>query len=279
MSGRDTRARPALVLALVLAAGCGGSGERGPADPRGAKVERLEIRSRAVGRALPVTLVTPAGARRARPLLVFLHGRGSDERSYLSDELYAALARLGARAPVVALPDGGDASYWHDRRDGAWGRYVVDEVVPQVARRARTARRRVAIGGISMGGFGALDLARRHPGRFCAVGAHSPALWREAGETAEGAFDDAADFERHDVVGAARATPGAFGGAPLWLDAGDEDPFLPGFEALRDGLRAGGIAVRGAVWPGGHDGAYWSRHWDDYLGFYADACPTRLPGT
>ena len=274
MSGRDTRAGPALVLALVLAAGCGGSGERGPADPRGAKVERLEIRSRAVGRALPVTLVTPAGARRARPLLVFLHGRGSDERSYLSDELYAALARLGARAPVVALPDGGDASYWHDRRDGAWGRYVVDEVIPRVARRYGTSRTRVAIGGISMGGFGALDLARLHPGRFCAVGAHSAALWRTSGETAPGAFDDAADFARHDVIAAAGGPPPA---PRVYLDAGKDDPFRPGQRALAAALRGTAAAVTVRTSDGGHDRDYWNREWPRYLRFYGDALAACAP--
>jgi len=51
-----------------------------------------------------------------------------------------------------------------------------------------------------MGGFGALDLARLAPSRFCAVGAHSAALWFSGGETPAGAFDDAADFERHDLI-------------------------------------------------------------------------------
>ena len=58
-----------------------------------------------------------------------------------------------------------------------------------------------------MGGFGAYDIALQHPGRFCAVGGHSPALWFDGGETAPGAFDDAADFERNDVVGTVEGTP------------------------------------------------------------------------
>ncbi|MBK5221204.1 MAG: alpha/beta hydrolase, partial [Thermoleophilia bacterium] len=74
------------------------------------------------------------------------------------------------------------------------------EVIPAVSRRFGTDPRRVAIGGISMGGFGAYDLALKHPGRFCAVSGHSPALWFDGSETAPGAFDDAADFERNDVV-------------------------------------------------------------------------------
>jgi S-formylglutathione hydrolase FrmB len=126
----------------------------------------------------------------------------------------------------------------------------------------------VAIGGISMGGFGAYDIARLHPGRFCAVGGHSPALWRSGGETAPGAFDDADDFARHDVIGAARSDPAAFGAARLWVDAGDEDPFHPGVEALAAALD-GRLTSR--TWPGGHEAEYWNAHWASYARFYARA--------
>jgi S-formylglutathione hydrolase FrmB len=166
---------------------------------------------------------------------------------------------------VVAFPDGGDSSYWHDRDGGDWGQYVVDEVIPQVAHRFGADPDRVAIGGISMGGFGAYDIARLHPDRFCAVGGHSPALWRSAGETAPGAFDDAEDFARHDVID----EHGALTGMPVWLDAGDVDPFRPGDEAFVAALEAAGADVTARTWPGGHDGDYWDRHWRDYLRFYA----------
>src|SRR6185437_613719 len=81
------------------------------------------------------------------------------------------------------------------------------------------------IGGISMGGFGALDLARLAPRRFCAVGGHSAAPWRSGGETPVGAFDDAGDFARYDVVGIARRHPRLFENARVWLDVGTDDPF------------------------------------------------------
>jgi S-formylglutathione hydrolase FrmB len=254
--------RKALVLVAVLA-GCGGSP---PAEaPDGIRVDDLTIESEAVGRDLPVKVVVPEGGG-PRPLLVFLHGLGNDERSYVGDPLLTALDALGDRAPVVAFPYGGESSYWHDRADGDWGRYVTDEVVPEVERRFGTDG--VAIGGISMGGFGAYDIARQAPGRFCAVGGHSPALWRTAGETAPGAFDDAEDFARHDVV----ASAPDLAPLPVWLDAGDRDPFLPGDEAFVAALEAAGVDVTAHTWPGGHDGDYWDRHWGDYLRFYARRC-------
>jgi S-formylglutathione hydrolase FrmB len=114
-----------------------------------------------------------------------------------------------------------------------------------------------------MGGFGAYDIARRNPRRFCAAGGHSPALWQTAGEIAPGAFDDAADFGRHDVIAAARRA--AFRRMPVWLDAGSADPFRSGDRTFDAALRR----TRLRTWPGGHDGAYWNAHMGAYLRFYA----------
>ena len=109
----------------------------------------------------------------------------------------------------MVFPNGGNHGYWHDRRGAKWARYVLDEVIPRAIDELQADPKRVAIGGISMGGFGALDIARLHPHRFCAVGAHSPALWQTAGETAPGAFDDAAGLRapRRDRQRAAQPEP------------------------------------------------------------------------
>jgi S-formylglutathione hydrolase FrmB len=268
---RRLKALAAVVSVAALLSACGGT----PDDPQGAHVERMTIDSSAIGKAQHVTVVVPpdSAPSRPRPLLVFLHGRGDDDQSYLDAPMFAALRRLGARAPIVAFPDGGDDSYWHDRADGASGRYVTEEVIPRVTRRFHADARRVAIGGISMGGFGALDLAGRHPGRWCAVGAHSPALWQTAGETAQGAFDDAEDFAAHDVIAVAGTTDGAdaLSSQPLLIDAGDADLFLPGDRAFVSALSAAGHGARLDTEPGGHDDDYWASRWKDYLPFYAAA--------
>jgi S-formylglutathione hydrolase FrmB len=263
------RLRIAAVALLVLApAGCGGGVKTGQGTAHGARVVRYELHSRLVGETLPQVAIRPGVGSRRPPLLVFLHGRGNDgQESNANGAFMQALARLGRRAPAVVFPSGGEGSYWHDRRDGRWGDYVVREVIPAAARRLHADRRRVAIGGISMGGFGAYDVARLHPGRFCAVGGHSAAIWRTGGETAPGAFDDAEDFVRHDVVGAARARGrGLYPRAALWLDTGREDPFAPGDRALAGALRI--PLHRGS---GGHESGYWHSHYGAYLRFYARA--------
>ena len=246
-----------------------------PVDRHGARVSQLTVHSGAVGRDLDVTVLEPAagaGERGMRPLLIFLHGRSGSDRTFAENEaVFAGLARLEGHAPVVAFPDGGDHGYWHDRSEGDWGTYVMREVIPQVTQRYGTDPSRLAIGGISMGGFGAYDLALLHPGRFCAVGGHSPALWFDGGETAPGTFDSVSDFERHDVVGAVEGDPGAFGDIPIWNDYGRGDPFRVYDEGFVNALRSGSADLRAHTWPGGHDSAYWDRRWSDYLRFYANA--------
>jgi enterochelin esterase-like enzyme len=232
----------------------------------------VEIDSRAVGSELDTSVIQPTGPSAGkRPLLIFLHGAGGSNESFLANPaVLGTLAQLGADAPVVAFPDG-ELGWWHDRASGAWDRYVVREVIPTVRRDFDTDPRRVAVGGISMGGFGAYHLGLEHPGRFCAVGGHSAGLWLDESEEFEGAFDDRADHERNDVLATVRADPGAFGDARIWNDYGDEDWFVAGNAAFVAALRKGGADLDSHVWPGGHDSSYWDTHWPRYLRFYAAA--------
>jgi S-formylglutathione hydrolase FrmB len=232
---------------------------------RGAHVERFTLTSRLVHRDLHEVLVVPAGGGHGRPLLVFLHGRGSPPDSNLSQQLFDTLHNLGPQAPVVFLPDGGDHSYWHDRADGRWGSSVLHEAIPAALARSHADGRRVAIGGISMGGFGALDLARLTTSRFCAVGAHSAALWFSGGETPAGAFDDSADFARHDLIrlaGERRMIR-----TPTWIDVGRDDPFAQADTKLANELRAHGVDVTFQLENGGHGG--WAHRMPRYLRWYA----------
>ncbi len=120
-----------------------------------------------------------------------------------------------------------------------------------------------------MGGFGALDVARLWPGRFCAIGAHSAAVWPSAGRTNPVAFDDAADVSRHDVFGYARTAAHPYGDTPVWIDVGSSDGFRPNDGQIATYLRRAGGQVTFHTWPGGHDTGYWRDHLSDYARFYA----------
>jgi enterochelin esterase-like enzyme len=245
--------------------------------PSGSKAVRISIepftiRSSLLHRTLREVLVIPEGSGKGRPLLVLLHGRSGSPGSFLDKGWLTALAALGSRAPDLLLVDGGDHSYYHDRSDGRWGSYLYDEAIPAGIRKAKADSSRVAIGGISMGGFGSMLTALRHPGRFCAVGGHSAALWRTGAETPEGAFDDAEDFDRNSVLQMASSRSAPLGrGTSVWIDVGDHDPFLSADTELAQTLRAHDQRVSFHVWPGGHEGSYWNKHILQYLRFYSDA--------
>ena len=242
----------------------------GSTTTAGSRLIEWTVDSELIGEQLPVSVVIPPGARDGRrSLLVFLHGRGDDEGSYLNEAMYAALSKQGGRAPVVAFPRGDPDSYWHDRDAGAWGSYVLDELIPKLIARFDIEPERIAIGGISMGGFGAFDIARLQPGRFCAVGGHSPAVWESASEVASGAFDDEQDFNAHDVIALVGPPTSPLAGKRFWVDAGDEDPFASADQALATALERGGAKGRFYAGEGGHETGYWNSNWRRYMHFYA----------
>jgi enterochelin esterase-like enzyme len=240
-------------------------------DQHGATVTRFRIQSKYLGRSIDEILVTPKGGGAGRPLLALLHGRSSSPSSYLTQYWFDALAKLGRRAPDLLLVNGGDHSYYHDRADGRWGSYLFYEAIPIGDRKAK-ANGVVAIGGISMGGYGALLAGLRNPGIFCAVGGHSAAMWRTGGETPQGAFDNAEDFDRNNVMAMAASRRYPLGrDTRVWIDVGNRDPFVQADTELAYSLRAQGQRVVFHVWPGEHSGSYWNKHVLQYLRFYASA--------
>ena len=255
------------LLLVVLAAGLTGCGSSSSKPETPLTISSFALKSKLLGRSLDETLVTPRGGGGGRPLLVFLHGYGGTPSDTLSPAFVSALRRLGDRAPVVVLPEG-DVGWWHDRKEGKWGSYVLDEVIPAAVARSGADEDRVAIGGISMGGFGALDLGRLR--KFCAVGGHSPAVFEPGSDDISFGFDNTADFTRHNLLGIVRRRSPY--DAPVWIDVGTQDDLRPAASLLARELRARGADVTFHVWPGNHDGDYWNAHFAQYVRFYAEAC-------
>ncbi len=100
------------------------------------------------------------------PVLVFLHGLGGDHRvpfDYLHlDHDLQVWADAGGRPFAVATVDGGE-DWWKPLPGGTdAGRMVVDEFVPLLRDRGLDVDT-LALGGASMGGYGALRLAGSRP--------------------------------------------------------------------------------------------------------------------
>jgi S-formylglutathione hydrolase FrmB len=165
------------------------------ADPRLLESQRLSTRSeqlslRTSELAAPTTVrvLLPSGYRSGRrryPVLYLLHGAGGDHRAWTSPPGRGDAERLTAGLPlIVVMPDGGRGGFYTDWfNNGAFGRprwesWHIGRLIGFVDRRYRTvaARRGRAIAGLSMGGFGALSYASRHPDLFTAAASFSGAV-------------------------------------------------------------------------------------------------------
>ena len=135
----------------------------------------LTIASPAVGSDVMVRLLLPSDyqARSARrwPVLYLLHGCCDD---YLSWTRSTDIEQLTTNEGLlVVMPDGGKAGFYSNWRTGpAWETFHLTEL-PGLLAEEYAAGDKAAIGGVSMGGLGALGYAARNPGTFAAAASFS----------------------------------------------------------------------------------------------------------
>jgi S-formylglutathione hydrolase FrmB len=242
--------------------------------------------SEALGRRVTFTVLLPELARgappRRWPLLYLLHGRSDDHRAWLErSTLPAQLYQLAQRGSplAVVLPDGA-ISYWADVHPlMRYESYLIDDLDPFVRSTFPIAEGPAAIGGLSMGGFGALRLAFRHPARFASVTAHSTrAPTREelpAQPWAAGCDLDELDLEVIVARGASSAESAGARLPPIALDCGVDDRLLGDSRRVHACLERLGIAHDYEEHAGTHDWAYWEARLPAALAFHA-AIATRV---
>ena len=247
----------------------------------------LTAKSAALGQRADVMLYVPPQAVGLQdlPLVLLLHGvYGSHWAWAFKGGAHLTAQRLideGAIPPLVlAMPsDGlwGDGSGYVPHAGQDFERWIVDEV-PAAAHQACSACSAASplfIAGLSMGGFGALRLAGRHPRHFVAAAGLSSAteaaqLDPLMAETRAGWAAAPADCS---VIASLRDAEAPL--PALHFDCGLDDPLLEANRRLHAELQAAGIAHQYAEHEGGHDWAYWQRHLADALRFFGVALAAR----
>ncbi|GAC1485945.1 MAG: hypothetical protein NVS1B1_00720 [Candidatus Limnocylindrales bacterium] len=264
-----------------------------------AALQQRSFASAALGRTMPYTVVLPPGynpsAAIRYPVLYLLHGMSGSNSEWLDyglQEQVTALSTSGAIIPMLIVLPQGDQAYWVDHVGTdrlAWGTYTAVEVVREIDTHFPTIpdREARAVGGLSMGAHGAVQLAINFPNAFGIAGAHSITL-RTYAQTAAALpfFGTAAQFAQRDPILLAQAHPDTVRSLDLEFDSGDLDPWLPRAIVFDQTLTNLGLPHLFRSWPGGHDAAYWGGHLPDDLAFYsASFCgrplvpgkPTRTP--
>ena len=258
------------------------------------RVECNTVPSKILDRGVPYCIVLPASfdADKAKrfPILYELHGLGDNEQFFVHSGLWNLVEDLweGGKLKefLIATPAGG-ASFYINSKEGKvrYEDFLLREFFPLMEKRYRVSPGRAnrAISGVSMGGYGALHLAFRHPQLFSAVSAHSAALIEKLP-----AFVNAPESPRARVLGGVFGSPpdSAFwdansplvlahsaklSGMKIYFDCGDQDDF--GFEAgaaaLDRILTARKIPHEFHIYPGRHDPAYFAAHIPASLAFHS----------
>jgi S-formylglutathione hydrolase FrmB len=109
-------------------------------------------------------------AARRYPVVLLLAGMPGSPWSYVRSLSLASVADTlvarGRAAPFVAvMPPAGPSGHYDGEWAGPWERYLVRDVLPWAAAHLAVSDDRT-IAGLSAGGFGAVDVALRHPGLF-----------------------------------------------------------------------------------------------------------------
>jgi len=209
-----------------------------------------------------------------------LHGLGGHRDEWIVYGLIntADKAILNGDFPplIIVLPQG-DKGYWvnHTGDGPLWGEYVTRDLLGHIDSTYRTLRspRSRAIGGLSMGGWGALSHAFLRPDLFGVVGAHSVAL-RPLDDTSLSFLGKEDELRGKEPVALARSLRG-LEQLQIWIDMAEEDPWLEQATLLHAILAGRGIPHIWQVYPGKHEYTYWELHGIDYLRFYATALAQR----
>jgi S-formylglutathione hydrolase FrmB len=194
---------------------------------------------------------------------------------------------------IVVMPDGFRGFYTDNEEGPPYATYMAEELPAFVERHftAISERSGRCVGGLSMGGYGALRLALGYPHRYVSATSHSGAL-HFGHEPVNDSDFRAVEFRRitgpqpggsrHDLQALAGEAQ-ARGTVPaLRIDCGTEDHLLGANRAFVARLQALGLPHEYAEFPGGHSWDYWDVHVQEALAFHARhlglALPAASPG-
>ena len=194
---------------------------------------------------------------------------------------------------LIATPAAG-ATFYINSRDGKvrYEDFLVQELLPNIEKkfRIRPGRANRAVSGVSMGGYGALHLAFRHPELFSSVSAHSAALIEKLpsflggvsgsprARVLGGTFGippDVVFWEHNSPLSVARTA--SLTGLKIYFDCGDQDDFGfdSGANALDRVLTSRKSLHEFHLYPGRHDWQYFATHLPASLQFHSAAFPAR----
>ena len=249
-------------------------------------VEYASLQSPALGKELKFAIVLPPSygteSKRKYPVLYFLHGMNGNEHEFERRGVAAAISKLrdeGKIGEFIIVSPAGQNSFYLNAKNGLqYEDAIIKDLIPYIENTYRvigTPATR-SIQGISMGGWGALYLAFKHPEMFSTVTAHCAALVPDMPKPQGGdrrsqflsqlvgnIFGDPPDeayFRDVNPVYVVEQNLAAIkkSGIKIYFDCGEQDRY--GFQepnkAFDEKLTKLGLAHEFHMYPGGHGWEY-----------------------
>ena len=260
-------------------------------------VQYSALSSESLGRELRYAVQLPPSysrdPKRRYPVLYFLHGMNGSEREFETRGVAAAISRLrteGKTGEFIAVAPAGQNSFYVNAKNGPqYEDAIVKDLIAHVEKtyRAMPGPRNRAIQGLSMGGFGAMLIAFKHPEMFSSMTAHCSAVVAEIPKPTGTSrreqfllsligklFGDPPDeeyFKANNPMSLADSNAAAIKKSSLkiYFDVGDQDRY--GFtepnKALDQLMTKDGLTHEFHVFPGGHGWDYMLSVADHSYGF------------
>ena len=225
---------------------------------------------------LPVDKLTPEGTlpvEKKFKTLYLLHGYFGNCTDWLSG---TRIQRWAEERDLAVVMPSGDNAFYVDRPDtyNCYGQFIGEELVEVTRRMFPLSRKRedTFIGGLSMGGFGAMRNGLKYHDTFGAIISFSGVLQifeaLEANSNPiglpflEGIFGDlqkAAKSDNNPSI-LAKALAGKKNLPKVYISCGTEDSLLPHSRGFRDLLEKSGFQVTYEESPGDHNWDFWDTY-------------------
>lgn len=225
---------------------------------------------------LPVDKLTPdrklPGEKKFKTLYL-LHGFLGNYTDWVSG---TRIQRWAEERDLAVVMPSGDNAFYVDRPEtlNNYGRFIGEELVEITRRMFPLSRKRedTFIGGLSMGGYGAVRNGLKYHETFGAVISFSGVLELWAENTApsqrvnmtfeEGIFGDldAALVSDKNPAWLVKALAGKRDLPNVYIACGTEDRLLPHSRNFRDLLTANGFSVTYEEGPGDHNWDFWDTY-------------------
>ena len=232
-----------------------------------------------LGKHVTTRVILPSQGKPPFATFYLLHGLSDDHtiwsRRTRIEEYVAGLPL------IVVMPDGGRGFYTNHEQGPAYATHFGEELPATIehyfpAKPARSAR---CIGGLSMGGYGAMRIGLGYPETFVSVNSHSGALdfavRKGVGGHFPGEFElifgDKKSADAHDLLKLAKKCKAAGVLPKLLIDCGAEDFLLSQNHSFVAGLKRMKIPHIYREFPGAHTWEYWDAHVREAIAFHAEA--------